>query len=346
MSNKQDFVTLTYEVPPEQAGVRLDVVITDWLKELEESEDGLPRAATRTKVAEWIQAGLVSVDGKVVEKSSYRTSAGESLAVRIPPPEPMFAEPDSSVVLDIIHEDADVLVLNKPAGIAVHPGAGNKEKTLVHGLLAHLGTDLKNVGDAVRPGLVHRLDKDTTGVMVVAKNERSYHSLVKQFVPPRTVSREYLALTTALPGTSAAARKAAGITMVSMQSGRIDAPIGRHPTRRKEMAVVPDGKPAVSFWEVEMMLERGALLRVRLETGRTHQIRVHLAHAGSPVVGDQVYGKAAVLNPALRSRAAAFGRQALHAAKLQFLHPATGQKVAYVAPMPSDMLELIAAFQR
>ena len=238
--------------------------------------------------------------------------------------------------LSILFEDRDLIVLDKPAGLVVHPAPGNQQGTLVNAVLAHAGEDLSGIGGEARPGIVHRLDKDTSGVMVVAKTERAHTALSAAFAS-RDLDREYLALVWGLP---------------SLSSGEVEATIGRHPTDRKRMAVVTrGGKTALTRWK----LERGygaaaALLRCRLATGRTHQIRVHLAHIGHPIVGDPVYlrrtpAAARLLPEALRDTLLAFPRQALHAESLGFRHPVTGEQLAFRAAPPPDMAALLARLE-
>ena len=260
---------------------------------------------TRSTVQRLIDEGRITVDG-AVEKPSLKLRGGERIVVTVPPPAPATPEAEE-IPLVILHEDSDLVVVNKPAGMVVHPGAGTPGGTLVNALLAHC-TDLSGIGGEIRPGIVHRIDKDTTGVLVVAKNDRSHEGLARQF-REHTIKRIYLALVFGAPKTD---------------TGRIEGAIGRHPTDRKRMSgKAKHGKHAVTHWRVLARYPGMTLLRLRLETGRTHQIRVHLAEAGHPLVGDEVYGGAGRANdlkdPVLKKLVRELGRQALHAKTLGFL---------------------------
>ena len=286
---------------------------------------------SRSRVKALIEAGQVSRDGHPVSDPAEAVRAGARYAVRVPPATP--ATPAAQAIpLAILFEDRDLIVLDKPAGLVVHPAPGNLDGTLVNAVLAHAGEELSGIGGEARPGIVHRLDKDTSGVMVVAKTERA-HTVLSAAFASRDLDREYLALAWSLPG---------------LLAGEVEAPLGRHPTDRKRMAVVArGGKAALTRWK----LERGfgtaaALLRCRLATGRTHQIRVHLAHIGHPIVGDPVYlrrtpASARTLPEATRDALLAFPRQALHAESLGFRHPVTGQALSFRAAPPADMAALL-----
>ncbi len=255
------------------------------------------------------------------------------------PPLPLPARPQAQdIPLDILFEDQHLIVLDKPAGLVVHPAPGNLDGTLVNALLGHAGEELEGIGGEKRPGIVHRLDKDTSGVMVVAKTERAHRALSEAFAA-RDLEREYLALVWGVPNPAA---------------GEVDAPIGRHQLDRKRMAVVgrggaKAGKTALTRYRTEEVFHGGAsLLRCKLATGRTHQIRVHLAHIGHPLVGDPVYlrripAASRALPEALRTALLAFPRQALHAASLEFHHPVTGSMLTFRAEPPKDMRGLLAA---
>jgi 23S rRNA pseudouridine1911/1915/1917 synthase len=256
----------------------------------------------------------VLVDG-APRKPAFRLRGGQRVDVLGPHADPISLHPEA-IPIAVVHEDADVLVVNKPAGLTVHPAPGHPRGTLVNAVLARVPA-LAGIAGSLRPGIVHRLDKDTSGLLVIAKTDAAYRSLVAQ-VGARTVTREYLAL---VRGT------------VRRDAGSIAAPIGRHPTRRTRMAVVPRGRPAVTHFEVLERLPGATLLKCRLETGRTHQIRVHLLHLGHPLLGDPTYGGV---------RAAGITRQALHAARLEFAHPRTGERVTCVAPVPEDLERLLA----
>lgn len=306
--------------PAEAAGTRADRFLAGALEGL-----------SRSRVKALIEAGLVTRDGAPLTDPSETVRAGARYVARIPPATP--ATPTAqSIPLTILFEDRDLIVLDKPAGLVVHPAPGNQDGTLVNAVLAHAGEELSGIGGEARPGIVHRLDKDTSGVMVVAKTERA-HTVLSAAFANRDLDREYLALVWGLPATAA---------------GEVEAPIGRHPMDRKRMAVVGrGGKPALTRWK----LERGygtaaALLRCRLATGRTHQIRVHLSHIGHPIVGDPVYlrrtpATARLLPEATRDTLLAFPRQALHAETLGFRHPVTGQALSFRAAPPPDMAALL-----
>ena len=287
--------------------------------------------ATRSKISNWISNSCVLVNQSSVSKAGFKLSEGDSIQVEIPDPKKNPLEPDPSIELDIVFEDDDILIINKQAGLVVHPGAGNFEKTLVHALLAHVGDELKQVGDSLRPGIVHRLDKDTSGLMVVAKNDKAFLNLVEQFKPPRTIHREYLAITSARP---------------KDESGVIELAIGRHPVKRKEMTVLDvGGKSAKTLWNVEKRLDSGCLLRLQLTSGRTHQIRVHLKHSSMPIVGDPLYGlNNGGLSQKLRAPIKKLGRQALHAWKLSFIHPSSEKELSFEQALPDDMQTVLKAF--
>lgn len=284
----------------------------------------------RSQLAKWIRDGRVKVGGRVVTKPGYALRLHQMVEVEVPQPEPTKVLPDASVRFDIIFEDAEVIVVNKPAGLTVHPGAGRKNATLVSGLLNHLGDNLQQIGDALRPGIVHRLDKDTSGLMVVAKTEASYRCLLKQFSPPRTIHRTYLALAAGKPGAHA-------------DSGVLEGAIGRNPRKRTEMKLLTaGGRAAVTYWRLLESFRFGALLELKLETGRTHQIRTHLRYFGAPILGDPLYGpKESLIPAALRLAVKSFGRQALHAWKLSFLHPETNAELTFEAVVPPDLAGLI-----
>ncbi|MET3519327.1 RluA family pseudouridine synthase [Mesorhizobium abyssinicae] len=302
---------------------------------------------SRSRVQMLIRQGAVSIGGKVVEEAKRKMSAGERVAVEMPEPEP--AEPrGEAIALDILHEDDELIVINKPAGLVVHPGAGNWTGTLVNALIHHCGDSLSGIGGVRRPGIVHRLDKETSGVMVVAKTDRAHKALSEAFADHgRTgdLERAYLALVWGIP---------------SRPAGTVDAPLGRAADRVRR-AVVPQGRDdarhAVThfsvierFGERQKDLATASLVECRLETGRTHQIRVHMAYIGHPVVGDPDYGqafrtKANRLPEPLKGAVNAFPRQALHAWLLEFRHPATHLTMRFEAPIPRDMEELVGGFR-
>ena len=273
-------------------------------------------AISRSRWKQLIETGRVLLNGAPVLKPNAALAPGDVLACTLPAPAPVGLVP-ADIPLDVLYEDADLIVLNKPAGLVVHPAPGHAADTLVNALLHHCA-DLQGIGGELRPGIVHRLDKDTSGVLVVAKNEQAHAALVAQFAA-HTVRKEYLAL-------------AWGV--LKKPAGEILQPVGRHPVQRQKMAVTAKGRAAVTRYEVLAAGPRAALLRVRIETGRTHQIRVHLAHLGHPVVGDTVYGRARHdLPPEL-----ALPRQMLHAHGLEITHPRTAARLVFTAPPPADFL--------
>jgi len=290
-------------VEPNGAGLRLDQFLTLRIP-----------GESRASLAAALKAGAFLVDGES-KKSGYRLRGGERITGELlpPPPSQLAAE---EIPLTILYEDEALLVIAKPPGLVVHPGSGNLSGTLASGLLHHCAA-LHDVGDAARPGLVHRLDKDTSGVLVVAKHERAHRLLVAQF-QRRQVRKEYLAL-------------AHG--HFTAKAGRIDAPIARHPVSRQKMAIVPGGRQAITNWRVEEEFAGLTLLRLHIETGRTHQIRVHLASIGHPVAGDKVYGR--------QADAARFPRQMLHAERLAFAHPISGEEMLFVAPLWPDFQTVV-----
>ncbi len=263
---------------------------------------------TRSRIQQLIDGDLVRVNGAPVRRAAP-VRAGDRFEIEVPEARPPVAQPEA-MALDVLLEDADILVLNKPPGLVVHPAPGHASGTLVNALLHHCAGSLSGIGGTARPGIVHRLDRDTSGAMVVAKTDRAHQALVRQF-QSRTVEKVYLALVRGAP------RQA---------QGRVEAPIGRHPVHRQRMAVAGRGKPAVTDYAVRERFAEAALVECRIGTGRTHQIRVHLAHLGCPVLGDAVYGRAG----------GEAGRQMLHAFRLAFDHPATGGRVTATAPLTED----------
>ncbi|GFE57471.1 RluA family pseudouridine synthase [Geobacter sp. AOG1] len=302
--------------PPDSEPARLDQVVARLI-------GGLTRAA----VQRLIEAGMVTVEG-LPQKPSVKLKGGERIVVTIPPPLPATPVPEA-IPLTILYEDRDLVVVDKPAGMVVHPGAGTSGGTLVNALLAHCN-DLSGIGGELRPGIVHRIDKDTSGVVVVAKHDASHQSLAHQF-KEHTIKRIYLALVFGSPKTD---------------KGRIESVIGRHPTDRKKMSgKARHGKHAVTHWQVLGRYSGVTLLKLRLETGRTHQIRVHLSEAGHPLLGDDTYGGggrlAGIRDPQLRALIRDMGRQALHAKTLGFLHPTSGEYLEFDTDLPEDMGRII-----
>jgi 23S rRNA pseudouridine1911/1915/1917 synthase len=277
---------------------------------------------SRARIQQWIREGRVRVDDAVPRpRDSVR--GGETVLLEIPEAESREWGAEA-IPLDVIYEDEDLLVINKPADIVVHPGAGNPDGTLLNALLHHA----PELARLPRAGIVHRLDKETSGLMVVAKNEAARLNLIEQ-LSQRSLRREYLAVLTGVP----------------VAGGTVDAPIGRHPRERTRMAVTARGKPAVSHYRIVRRFRQHALVRVRLESGRTHQIRVHMAHQGFPVFGDPVYGGRLRIppdsDPVLIEVLRSFRRQALHAARLGLIHPRTGEAMEWEVPAPADMQNLI-----
>jgi 23S rRNA pseudouridine1911/1915/1917 synthase len=298
-----------FVVSQADAGQRLDAFLA--------GVSGLSRARVQRLIAD----GHVLVMGRP-QKPGHRVSAGEGVLLRVPPAVPLTLIPEATP-LDILHEDDDLIVLNKPPGLVVHPGAGRSTGTLVHALLAHCRT-LPGIGGVERPGIVHRLDRDTSGVLVVAKTEEAHQSLSRQF-KARVVKKRYLALVHG---------------EVGQDSGRIDAAIGRREHDRKRMGVrTRGGRQARTVYHVVRRLPGMTVLALDLETGRTHQIRVHLAHIGHPVVGDQIYGGRRERRPAAPDAPRA-GRQMLHAWQLGFHHPRTDAWLEFTAPIPKDLRQM------
>ena len=309
-------ITLTYSAPEEGVTERLDQFVARSVEEL-----------TRSAALRLIETGQVTVDG-TVQKPSLKLKGGEEIAISVPPPAPCEAEAED-IPLEVLHEDSDVIVINKAPGMTVHPGAGQSRATLVNALLGHC-SDLSGIGGEMRPGIVHRIDKDTSGLLVAAKNDKAHQSLAHQF-KEHTVKRLYLALIFGSP---------------RQDTGRIEAAIGRHPVDRKRMSgKARHGKRAVTHWKVLARYGSITMVRLRLETGRTHQIRVHLSEAGFPLVGDEVYGGgsrlANISDPALRKLILDLNRQALHAMALGFIHPSTEQYLEFTIAMPDDMARIV-----
>lgn len=304
-------------IDAEHDGTRLDRALASTLPEL-----------SRSALSRLIDEGRVSIDGKPANKPSFRVSAGQQIVIDVPPPAPAVAE-SQDIPLTVLYEDDDLVVIDKPAGLVVHPAAGHADGTLVNALLFHV-KDLSGVGGELRPGIVHRLDKDTSGVMVIAKHDAAHRALTAAWNTDRVV-KEYLALVYGTP---------------NPPRGRIDAPIARDPRDRKRMAVVKTGRRAVTDYEVVEQLRYVSLVRCRLHTGRTHQIRVHLKHLGHPIVGDPVYSGPqwkGIPDKKLQKALAAMGRQALHAVKLTLPHPRDGRVVVVEAGIPGDLGGVIEA---
>ncbi|MCM0084095.1 RluA family pseudouridine synthase [Geomonas sp. Red32] len=283
---------------------------------------------TRSAALRLIETGHITVNGKP-QKPSLKLRAGDAVSVEVPPPVP--AEPQAEEIpIEILYEDPDVVVINKGAGMVVHPGAGNQDGTLVNALLAHC-TDLSGIGGELRPGIVHRIDKDTSGTLVVAKSDRAHLSLAGQF-KEHTIKRVYLALV---------------YGSLKEDKGRIQSLIGRHPVERKKMSgKARHGKEAITHWRVVARYPEMTLVRLRLETGRTHQIRVHLSESGHPLVADELYGGgnrlSGIKDQTLKQMIRDMGRHALHAKTLGFLHPVTGEYLEFDTELPEDMAGILA----
>jgi len=336
-------VFLEGSIVNDSSGHLLEVVVA--------GDEGSPRldrvlatrcpALSRSRLKALILDGRVAIRGAPVRDPAYHAASGETITIDVPPP--VAPEPaGEAIALEIVHEDDDIIVIDKPRGLVVHPAAGHETGTLVNALIAHCGESLSGIGGVRRPGIVHRLDKDTTGLMVAAKNDRAHQSLSAQFADHgRTgeLRRGYYAFVWGAP---------------NRIRGTIDAPIDRHPHAREKMAVRDGGREAITHWEVlETFTGRSggeivSLIACQLETGRTHQIRVHLAHIGHPLLGDDVYGphfktKASQLRPDARAALTDLGRQALHAYLLVLEHPSTGEVVAWESGLPADLKRLKAA---
>jgi 23S rRNA pseudouridine1911/1915/1917 synthase len=313
--------TLTMTATPDDAGQRLDKFLAGRLPDL-----------SRARLQALIETGEVARDGAVIADGSSRVKPGQCFRVRLPEPAPASLEPEPRP-LDVLFEDDHLLVLEKPAGLVVHPAPGHGRGTLVHALLAHCAGSLSGIGGVLRPGIVHRLDKDVSGLMVVAKHDRAHIGLAAQFSVHR-IERAYDAIVWGLPPAAA---------------GSIERPIGRHPKDRKRMAVVEGGKRALTHYRLEESAGTLACrLRLALATGRTHQIRVHLASIGLGIIGDPVYRprRRPAIGPELRRAIEAFGRLALHARVLGFEHPVSGERLRFERAPPASFDALFAGLQR
>ncbi len=302
-------------VPADAEGLRLDRFLA-----------ATGHGWSRSQVARWVEEGFVLRNGAPTKPAQF-LKAGDVIAVNPPPVKPSVVEPQE-IPLDVIYEDQDLLVINKPPGMVIHPAAGNPDGTLVNALLAYC-RDLSGIGGVQRPGIVHRLDKDTSGVLLVAKNDLAHRQLELAF-RWRTTDKRYLAVVYGNPRTD---------------EGVVDAPIGRHPTERKRMAVVKEGRPSRTLWWVRERFSGLTLLECRPITGRTHQIRVHMAHIGHALVGDPVYAGRQwreVKDKKLAQACRDFPRQALHAWKITIRHPRRGEAATFEAPLPADLEALLA----
>lgn len=297
--------TFLFTADETRAEHRLDVVVASYFSDV-----------TRSRAQLLIAAGDVSVNGKAQTKN-YKVKAGDRISVNTPEPKPVETEPED-IPLDIRYEDEDLLVVNKPKGMVVHPAAGHESGTMVNALLYHCGKSLSGINGELRPGIVHRIDKDTSGLLVVAKNDFAHNSLARQ-IKAHSFTREYEAVV---------------YGNLKTDEGTVDAPIGRHPTHRKKMAVThKHSRHAVTHYEVIQRYEGFTHVRLHLETGRTHQIRVHMAYIGHPVAGDAVYGPKKVIT--------ALGGQCLHARLLGFLHPRSGRYVEVQSELPDYFITFL-----
>jgi len=307
---------LSFQIAEDQSGVRLDKFLASVMPD-----------QSRTVIQRLIEEGDVLVNEKPV-RSSYKTRANDNVEIELPPPAAVELKPES-IPLDIVYEDDDLIVINKPAGLIVHPGAGVSEGTLANGLVWHFN-QLSGKAGVIRPGIVHRIDKDTSGLIVVAKNDHSHQALSEQF-SSRKVFKRYVALC---------------FGRVSNNSGTIDVPIGRDPNHRTHMAVRKvGGRPALSNYTVRQRFDEFTLLDVEIKTGRTHQIRVHLTSIKHPVVGDKIYSEGrenSVKDVATRRAITAMGRQFLHAAELGFAHPRSGEQMRFNSSLPSELEEFLS----
>lgn len=303
MTDTQLFERYDWNIEPSDAGERVDKYITlqneDW---------------SRSQVQTWIKEGRVTVGGEPV-KNNYKLQAEDELTLRVPPPREMAILPEP-MPLDIVYEDSDVVVVNKPRGLVVHPAPGHYSGTLVNGLLAHC-KDLSGINGVLRPGIVHRIDKDTSGLLMVAKNDKAHMSLAAQ-LKEHSVNRKYVAIVHGV---------------IAHEMGTIEAPIGRDPKNRQQMAVVfENSKPAVTHFVVLERFKNFTLVELKLETGRTHQIRVHMKYIDHPLAGDPKYGPKQTLD---------LDGQALHAKTLGFVHPRTGEHLEFEAPLPDELEQVI-----
>ena len=314
VTSQPENTSLTFSVSPADAGERLDVFLAAHIE-----------GWSRARLHRLIEAADVLVNGSVA-KPSHKLRPNDHIEIELTPtPSTSFTPED--IPVEVVYEDDDLVVVNKPAGMVVHPAAGVDSGTLANALAFHF-QQLSSTGGAARPGIVHRLDKGTSGLLVVAKTETAHEHLADQF-RDREVFKSYVALVHG---------------QVEKEGGEVDQPIARDPRNRTRMAVVRGGRPSFSIYKVRRRLERFTLLDVELKTGRTHQIRVHLAWLKHPVVGDEVYGAGrdkTVINPVLRSRIAKLGRQFLHAEQLGFRHPRTAEQLRFTAPLSTDLQSLL-----
>ncbi|MDJ0693381.1 RluA family pseudouridine synthase [Mastigocoleus sp. MO_188.B34] len=297
----------------EQENLRLDRYLSQALAEL-----------SRSRIQQLIEQGNVQLNHQICNSKKTIVKQGDKISLEIPPPAPLELKPES-IPLNILYEDDQILILNKPAGLVVHPAPGHPDGTLVNAVLAHC-PNLPGIGGVQRPGIVHRLDKDTTGAIAIAKTELAHQHLQAQ-LKAKTARREYLGIVYGAP---------------SQSDGTVNLPIGRHPVDRKKMAVVPvekGGREAITHWQIKERLGNFTLMQFQLETGRTHQIRVHSTHIGHPIVGDPVYGSGRSLKVNLTG-------QALHAWRLKLIHPISQEWMEFCAPLPEEFTKLLTVLQK
>jgi len=308
--------TIEVRLEPAHAGWRLDRALAASIPTL-----------SRERLKSLIRSGAVDSGGTLLRDPALKVRGTENLQLAVPEPEPARNEPQD-IPLRVVFEDEHLLVVDKPAGLVVHPAAGNRDGTLVNALLHHCGGSLSGIGGVARPGIVHRIDKDTSGLLVVAKTDVTHEGLARQFAA-HSIDRRYLAIVSGVPKTA---------------DGTVDAPLARSAANRKKIAIVAGrrGKRAVTHWRRVSVLRDAALVECRLETGRTHQVRVHMASIGHPLVGDPVYGRAGKTHGKLLKELQ-FYRQALHAAELGFIHPVTKRRLSFASAMPADMQQLFKA---
>ncbi|WP_260483972.1 RluA family pseudouridine synthase [Sphingomicrobium flavum] len=296
------------------AGWRLDRAVTDVMTSL-----------SRERIKKLISEGALEGADGPTRDPAFKVKGHERFTLTVPEPKPHHAVPQD-IALTIVYEDEQLLIVDKPAGLVVHPAAGNLDGTLVNALLHHCAGQLSGIGGVARPGIVHRIDKDTSGLLVVAKTDIAHEALAKQFAA-HSIDRRYLAVVSGLP---------------KANEGTVSTQLARSPQNRKKMAVAPDhkGKHAVTHWRKLTNLREAALVECRLETGRTHQVRVHMAHIGHPLVGDPTYGRSKKSHRTLLKELG-FSRQALHAARLGFIHPTRKERLSFESALPSDIQELV-----
>jgi 23S rRNA pseudouridine1911/1915/1917 synthase len=314
----------TFVVAAEEAGTRLD-------RYLAAHAEIMAAHVSRTRIKALLEAGAATLNGQPARDASAKLSEGDRVALGVPEPEPATPQGED-IPLNVVFEDAHLLVVDKPAGLVVHPAPGHESGTLVNALIAHCGESLSGIGGVKKPGIVHRIDKDTSGLVVIAKTDAAHAGLSKLFEDHGrnlNLTRDYLAFVWGTP---------------ERAQGTVETPIGRHATQRERMAVVSParGREAITHWEKLEDFGAASLLACRLETGRTHQIRVHMAHIGHPLIGDLTYGagfktKVARLAPQARAAVERLGRQALHAATLGFTHPVTGDDLLFESELPADL---------